>query len=376
VLVLGSFQKNDPKLWVMTGLASIPFAAVAFLNKDLLILPNLIYLFIFAIIFNGYIVPFLLFKDSSSYLKRALALGGNLVIASLWINYTGNVDSIFFPSFFLIPIIAATIYGGLYDSLLTAAASSIFTISYILQNEISLIKHPSILVTFILFFLISAVLGYLVNSEREQKERTGKMKVELEVAYNQLTATHQKLQSYTETIQKMNREMELLAITDELTGLYNYRYFQITLDQLLKQNKKSYLTIIMLDIDYFKNYNDVYGHIMGNKILAEIANIIKEYLPEDYKVFRYGGEEFSMVLPGADTNQAIKISEQVRKEIAKMNFCTLDGVVTQVTVSMGIATFPVNAKNKSELISKADIALYEAKQTGRNKVCLFKEKIA
>lgn len=376
---MSNFQKIDRNLWLMTGVASIPFAALAFVDIDLLSLPHLLYLFCFAVIFNGYIVPFLLIRGTISRIKRVFALGGNLLIAVLWINYTGGDKSIFYPAFFMLPIIAATMYGGFIDSLLAAITGSAVSLYFYydrIRSIEALYSRPGLYVSFIFFFLIASVLGYLIKSEKEQQEKTNKMTSELEAAYSQLSASHEQLQGYTEIIQKMNREMEQLAITDELTNLYNYRYFQLTLDKELKKNKYSFLSMIMIDIDHFKHYNDAYGHAMGNKVLAELAKILKESVRVNDTVVRYGGEEFALILPACNIEEASRISEIVRKEVEIKKIHTIDGEETMITISVGIATFPTDAKNKSELISRADMALYKAKQTGRNKVCLYEEKTA
>ncbi|MDA8233872.1 MAG: GGDEF domain-containing protein [Clostridia bacterium] len=265
-------------------------------------------------------------------------------------------------------------YGGFSDAILIAFISMVITLGF-RYDEVGLspevFQDKELLVNIVLFFLVASVIGYLIKVHREQHYRNLKMNEELERAYHQLSASHDQLQSYTGVIEKMNQEMELLAITDELTMLYNYRYFQLILEKELKRNKYSCLSLIMLDIDHFKKYNDRYGHTMGNRILAEIARIMKENVRDADTVVRYGGEEFGVVLPSTETEEAFRVAERIRQAVDNFVFNCPDGTPTKVTVSLGIACFPWDSENKSELISHADLALYKAKQTGRNKVCIY-----
>jgi len=170
--------------------------------------------------------------------------------------------------------------------------------------------------------------------------------------------------------------MEQLAITDELTGLYNYRYFQIVIDKELKKNKLSVVSLIMLDIDRFKMFNDRYGHITGNRMLGEIARVLKENVRGVDTVVRYGGEEFAVVCPGMDSAEVAQLCDRIRKSIQITPLKMENGEAVSITVSIGIASYPRDAQNKSELISHADLALYDAKQQGRNKVCVYARKEA
>jgi len=156
--------------------------------------------------------------------------------------------------------------------------------------------------------------------------------------------------------------------------LYNYRYFQIALDKELKKNKAGNISLMMLDIDRFKQFNEAYGHITGNKLLSEIARIIKENVRDTDTVVRYGGEEFAVVCPGLQPGEVVDIGEKIRRIVENTTIKTSAGKQVAVNLSVGIAGYPVDSRNKSELISHADLALEEAKRSGRNMVRVFGEE--
>jgi len=165
-----------------------------------------------------------------------------------------------------------------------------------------------------------------------------------------------------------------LAITDPLTGLYNIRHFfklaEIEVSKL-KRHKKT-CSCLMIDIDYFKNINDTYGHIVGDKVLIEVGKRIKQGI-RDYDILaRYGGEEFIILLPETDLENAIAVAERIRKNIASSEIEINDEVKIPVTVSIGVASANGNDIILDELIKKADRALYITKNSGRNKVSYIK----
>jgi diguanylate cyclase (GGDEF)-like protein len=162
-----------------------------------------------------------------------------------------------------------------------------------------------------------------------------------------------------------------LAITDKLTGLYNRRYFMELLKNEIERSKRSKkpLSIAILDIDNFRNYNNNHGHLVGDKLLAEFSTILKKSISNIDTAGRYGGEEFVVLLPESNPQDASIVGERVRKAIEETYF---EGEEEQplgsVTVSIGIATCLNNSLDHQELIKEADKALYKAKETGKNKV--------
>jgi len=177
------------------------------------------------------------------------------------------------------------------------------------------------------------------------------------------------------TILKTNmlENTRLLAITDELTGLFNHRHFVESLQSELSRARRyrQPLSLIMVDIDNFKQYNDLNGHLRGNDVLRKVGELIRRSTREVDVPARYGGEEFAVIMPVTDRKRARILAERLRIAIAKFPFPHRE---TQpggsVTVSIGVASSPPDAFQPHLLVEKADQALYEAKARGRNRVCM------
>jgi diguanylate cyclase (GGDEF)-like protein len=169
---------------------------------------------------------------------------------------------------------------------------------------------------------------------------------------------------------------EKLAHTDGLTELYNYRFFQQLLGVELNraQRFKRALSLIMLDLDHFKAYNDIYGHQAGDQALRQVGWLLRHSSRSYDLVARYGGDEFAIILPEASTRMAGEVAERVRLAVAGAHLAGVaSGSGGHFTVSLGTATFPEDATEQSDLIRKADLALYQAKAGGRNRVLRYDE---
>lgn len=162
-----------------------------------------------------------------------------------------------------------------------------------------------------------------------------------------------------------NYHLTIFSSIDKLTGTYVRKYFEQVFDEEIQHAKvNDYpLSVIMLDIDHFKNVNDTYGHQKGDSVLAETGRIISSSIRTTDYVGRYGGEEFIVLLPNANKDDAYKIAEKIRKKIENSN---LIGGDAKLTISGGIATYPQDGSQQIEIIEKADQALYMAKENGRN----------
>jgi diguanylate cyclase (GGDEF)-like protein len=167
---------------------------------------------------------------------------------------------------------------------------------------------------------------------------------------------------------KLHGEIEKMATTDGLTGLFNHRVFQEKLTQELKRISRfsETISLMLVDIDFFKKINDTYGHPVGDLILKKVSRIIQQAIRDIDIPARYGGEEFGVILPKTDEKAARNIAERLRKTVQDKSF-TAEGRTFNITVSVGIATSPADAKGKEDLIDKADQALYSAKHSGRNR---------
>ena len=181
--------------------------------------------------------------------------------------------------------------------------------------------------------------------------------------------TVEQLQDYLEDFAGTNQELSVQATIDPLTNLPNQRKLQQTLFELCKSSRedsKKVFSLIMLDVDHFKLYNDTYGHQAGDSVLCNVAKVLSENIRQTDLAARYGGEEFALVIRGASKDHAISVAERIRETISNQLCYT-----TPVTVSMGIAEFPIDGVTPVEVIEKADRALYQAKITGRNRIVVF-----
>jgi len=162
-----------------------------------------------------------------------------------------------------------------------------------------------------------------------------------------------------------------LATTDGLTGLYNHRQFHKLLDQEIARSSRfaNVFSLLMLDVDLFKSFNDTYGHLAGDNVLHEIGECINKSIRSIDFAFRYGGEEFAIILPGTTLEDAYIAAERIRNNIEHMRFL----VNVSITASIGVACWPADGVEKEQVIAHADAALYMAKHMGRNRTCLSAE---
>lgn len=179
----------------------------------------------------------------------------------------------------------------------------------------------------------------------------------------------QSLQQQNSELQRVNQILRDLAERDSLTGLYNHRYFQ---EHIAREIARAHrhdrpFSLLFLDLDHFKRYNDTHGHPQGDELLRELAGILRERLRQSDMAARYGGEEFVLVLPETPREGALIVAEGICRRVADAPFKGRerqpDGAVT---ISIGIATYPLDGNCAADLIERADHALYEAKQAGRN----------
>jgi diguanylate cyclase (GGDEF)-like protein len=206
------------------------------------------------------------------------------------------------------------------------------------------------------------VLYLSSDADPESKARNQRGLQLVETASNSISLALANLQ--------LRESLALLSLSDPLTGLYNRRFMEETLARELSRVSRSNgtLVIAMLDIDRFKDFNDAYGHDAGDFVLREFAAQMKRFRHGTDVSCRYGGEEFVLILPEIAPELAVERLDQLRRSIGELRLDYHGRVLPPITVSIGVATFPDNAANAAALIRAADVAMYQAKREGRNRL--------
>ncbi len=174
---------------------------------------------------------------------------------------------------------------------------------------------------------------------------------------------------------RLHHHTRQLAITDPHTGLFNYRHYMDQVSSMVNQAQLtgSHFSLLMLDLDHFKRVNDTYGHPTGDVVLEQAAKLLRLSCRGMDQVYRYGGEEFAVILPDADKAVAALVADRIRERIASHTFISRQGrpLDFRMTISIGVGAYPQDGVTQVDLILAADRALYAAKRTGRNKVVLY-----
>ena len=178
------------------------------------------------------------------------------------------------------------------------------------------------------------------------------------------------LENKTVELQKVNQKLEEMANRDGLTGAFNKAYMHKVLSQVLSGNRRQ-ASLLIMDIDYFKNYNDKNGHMEGDNLLRSLASLLSGSLREKDMLFRFGGEEFVILFPDTGKDDASMVAERIRQKVADFNFPYQEKQPNgNLTVSIGVAFCPEDGTDKQELLEIADTRLYKAKSGGRNQVVI------
>ena len=236
------------------------------------------------------------------------------------------------------------------------------TINFKYLNEIILIFTIIILTT--LFWTKK-----LSNTNKKLKQTSNDLKLEHETAMKYAS----ELQETLKKLEDSNKKLEILASIDSMTGLFNRGYFEkISVHNLsLAKRNKTSVSVILLDIDNFKNINDTYGHPIGDKVIISLAKNIKKLHRKSDLLCRLGGEEFIMLLPNTNMKNALLLAENIRQEIEDIKVKIENDKIINFTVSIGVSCIHVEKEDSIEnSIKRADDALYKAKRSGKNKVCV------
>ena len=263
-----------------------------------------------------------------------------MIIFILVISATGLEGSDYKILSILAVIIGAIQFGQKYSIIISIGyATIIIGIDLLFKESVSkgyILYFEKDLVLTAILFIISIVLGMYVDTERQYF-----------------------------------KELKNVANIDELTGIYNHRYFQDSLSKLIEISSINHteISLLFMDIDYFKHYNDTHGHQAGDLLLREVGNLLKICTRSEDIVARYGGEEFAVILPNTGKEHAIKVGERIRQCIEQAHFKGQEAQPNgKLTMSIGVSTYPTIAYSKYDLINTADHALYKAKAFNRNRV--------
>ncbi len=186
-----------------------------------------------------------------------------------------------------------------------------------------------------------------------------------------LRRDQEQLATVNKTLTERNEELQTLSITDSLTGLYNHKHFMEVLASEVTRAARNqhHVSVVMIDADHFKDYNDTLGHQAGDALLKTIGAILKDTLRSLDYASRYGGDEFIVLLPEVTIDQAVEVAERIREVVTAARLSG-EKVSTAVTVSIGVASFPAHGQTPEAIVAGADGALYRAKRNGRNRVVI------
>lgn len=336
-----------------------------------------------------------LFRDKSLNHKLSLSLkiaisfiGGLLGI--ILMIYSLHIDNNTIVDFRNIPIILTAIYGGLISSFITSLLIGIFRVSYFGLNQssvsavicallmgigcgvISYIRtsKKDIFIYSVIYSLIISTVSFsiIINNSR--------ILMNIIFVYSTamilISASIYKYTVYLSGLTSIYRQLKEGYSKDFLTGLNNVRCFDTIFNKMLVdvKEKNERLSMLVIDIDFFKKVNDSYGHSNGDVILKQLSSILINTCGSSEVVSRNGGEEFSVLLLDCYPNHAVRIAENIRTAVENYPFELNDGTKINITVSIGVSTYPDITLDPDKLFEEADSALYRAKHTGRNKVVL------
>ncbi|OVE65829.1 GGDEF domain-containing protein [Clostridium diolis] len=331
-----------------------------------------------------------IFEDMSLKSKFLWGLYSGILGVILMINSV-HITTDTFIDFRYIPILFSAIYSGFFSSIISSILIAIFRSLILGVSDISLIgsaialamgigfgiisllkisKKRKYIYSMIFFVIASVISSFTVPQNITFDFKTVSLYFSgyLIVSYISI-----KYADYIFETVRIYQKLRNEATKDYLTGLNNVRQFDNSFNNISQRavRKEEDLSMLFIDIDFFKKINDTYGHNAGDTILKSLALILLDTCRTYDVVSRMGGEEFSVILLDCSDSEAVKIAERLREKIEENDFYISDNNFIKITISIGIASYPNTTTQIDNLLEMADTALYQAKNTGRNKVVLF-----
>jgi diguanylate cyclase len=311
------------------------------------------------------------------------------ILGIILMLFTINITTGVILDFRHIAILLAALYGGAFASIIAGITISIFRIVYFGVTSTSVIAATSmfliavacaivsklninkfkkfIYMNFISSIIISCTLLIIITDPTTFRNTL----IYFWLASFSIGILAYYIFHYMHTSITLLNRLKQESTIDFLTGLNNVRQFDYSLNQsfLDVKDKNERLSILTIDIDFFKKVNDTYGHLSGDAVLQQLGTILSTFCRSFDIVSRIGGEEFSVILPDCPSDQSVEVAERLRVAVETHEFIISNEVKINITISIGAATYPDNVAKLDDLINQADTALYSAKHNGRNKVC-------
>lgn len=354
-------------------------------------------LFLNACILIAFLSIFIQIVKDKAVLKKLsliskLIMGGcagllGIVLMLNSVHITSNI----IIDFRYVPLLLATMYGGFIPSIIAAAIIGIFRFLFLgISSEsinaliVALVigigfgfidlqkttKKIKFLYAMIFLVIVVSISSFIAFEDMEMMVNTLLI---FFTSYFFVSYFVLKYADYMIETVLIHQKLKQEATKDYLTGLNNVREFDNSFNSISQMaiRKEEELSLLFIDIDFFKKINDTYGHNAGDCVLKGLAQILLETCRVYDIVSRNGGEEFSIILMDCSASKAVQKAEKIRKNVEKYNFELSDNRTVNITVSIGIASYPDNTKQINNLPEYADTALYQAKRSGRNKVVLY-----
>lgn len=307
-------------------------------------------------------VVFLNTRDTAPRHDKVLKILAAGIVAAMLLSFVGNFWTANYLIYFLAQISSLAVFSAAIASLragfrparyyLVAVSVVLFAALIFFLRFYGLLPNNIFTMHAVLFgsaaesVLLSFALGHRIRLMRYEEER----------------------------LRVSEKSLQAISITDDLTGLYNRRFLNAALSKSIASAKRTgaTLSLLMLDVDHFKRYNDTYGHPQGDRVLMALGQLLTQSLRGGDVACRYGGEEFVIILNQTDRNTALEAAERIRSNFEQTPFQPLKNKTISMTVSIGVAQW-LPGENPDQILQRADLALYEAKQSGRNRVCGYRK---